>query len=130
MNFKIDELSNLCFMNMETGLKYNLPNALVEVEDMSPNEKPEVRTFGSCSASFTCDNAVINEDLLTNCLMPHTFDLEYSVMKQTRKHRKKRINKKWLKRYGYKLQQVTSKGWKMKEFNTQTCEVELVNDHI
>ena len=33
---------------------------------------------------------------------------------QARTHKKKRINKKWLKRYGYKQITVKSKGWKVK----------------
>ena len=36
------------------------------------------------------------------------------IKKQARTHKKKRINKKWLKRYGYKQISVESKGWKMK----------------
>ena len=35
-------------------------------------------------------------------------------IKQARKHKKKRINKKWIKRYGYKQILVDSKGWKLK----------------
>ena len=38
-----------------------------------------------------------------------TFDLSYEEQVQARKHRKKRINKKWLKRYGYKTVTKTLK---------------------
>ena len=34
--------------------------------------------------------------------------------KQNKTHKKKRINKKWAKRYGYKQIVVNSKGWKIK----------------
>ena len=45
--------------------------------------------------------------------MPDTYDIEYGKIIQARKHKKKRINKKWLKRYGYKTVMVKSKGWKI-----------------
>lgn len=45
--------------------------------------------------------------------MPDTCDIEYEKRVQARRHKKKRINKKWLKRYGYKTVRIKSKGWKM-----------------
>lgn len=36
------------------------------------------------------------------------FDFSY----QARRHRKKRINKKWLKKYGIKTKTITSEGWR------------------
>lgn len=33
---------------------------------------------------------------------PDSYSIQFYVMVQARKHKKKRINKKWLKRYGYK----------------------------
>ena len=39
---------------------------------------------------------------------------EFIKFVQARKHKKRKINKKWLKRYGYKQIIVKSKGWKMK----------------
>ena len=129
MNFNIDSISSLCFGNIETGEKFDISNASIEVDTLSPNEVPEIRTFGRCEATFTCENAVINENLLSELFLPkksNTFDLQYNVMVQARRHKKKRINKKWLKRYGYRPQQVTSKGWSIDTYNTQTGEVELV----
>lgn len=66
--------------------------------------------------SFTATNAYINLDLLNQmCIQPrtHKYDIKYKKVVQARKHKKKRINKKWLKRYGYKMIHVTSKGWKL-----------------
>lgn len=34
--------------------------------------------------------------------MSDSYDIQYIMLVQARKHKKKRINKKWLKRYGYK----------------------------
>ena len=46
--------------------------------------------------------------------MPDAYDIQFIKFVQARKHKKRRINKKWLKRYGYKKMIVESKGWKMK----------------
>lgn len=35
---------------------------------------------------------------------------------QRRKHKKKRINKKWLKKYGYKILVYRKDGWKIKSY--------------
>ena len=45
---------------------------------------------------------------------PDAYDIQFIKFVQARKHKKRRINKKWLKRYGYKQMIVESKGWKMK----------------
>ena len=46
--------------------------------------------------------------------IPDAYDVQSIKVVQARKHRNKRINKKWLKRYGFKKIIVESKGWKMK----------------
>ena len=46
--------------------------------------------------------------------MPDTYDIQFIKVVQARKHKKKRINKKWLKRYGYKNVIIICKGWKMR----------------
>ena len=46
--------------------------------------------------------------------MPDAYDIQFIKFVQARKHKKRRINQKWLKRYGYKQITVESKGWKMK----------------
>ena len=46
--------------------------------------------------------------------LPDAYTIQYVKFVQARKHKKRRINKKWLKRYGYKQIFVESKGWKMK----------------
>lgn len=45
---------------------------------------------------------------------PDAYDIQFVKFVQARKHKKRRINKKWLKRYGYKQMIVESKGWKIK----------------
>ena len=54
--------------------------------------------------------------------MPDAYDIQYIKFVQARKHKKRRINKKWLKRYGYKQVVVDCKGWKMKHYIDGTIE--------
>lgn len=54
--------------------------------------------------------------------MPDSYDIQYVKIVQARKHRKKRINKKWLKLYGYKKVIVNSKGWNVKTYTDGTVE--------
>ena len=55
--------------------------------------------------TFTVKNVVINEDLFSKLLgvnQKPKWSFYYDHQIQRRKHRKKRINKKWAKRYGYR----------------------------
>lgn len=56
--------------------------------------------------------------------MPDAYDIQYVKIVQVRKHKKRRINKKWVKRYGYKRVVVDAKGWKIK--NNTDGSIELV----
>lgn len=61
--------------------------------------------------------------------IPHptdTCDIQYEKLIQARTHKKKRINKKWLKRYGYKRITIISQGWNWKtdvDGNTEFIKV-------
>ena len=46
--------------------------------------------------------------------VPDAYDVQFIKFAQAGKDKKRRINKKGLKRYGYKQMIVESKGWKMK----------------
>lgn len=68
------------------------------------------------------DGQTLGTDLLTamgidTSKVPDKCDIQYMKVVQKRKHKKKRINKKWLKRYGYKHIMVETKGW---EVHTKT----------
>lgn len=54
-------------------------------------------------------------------------DVQVIVYIQNRKHRKKRINKKWFKRYGYIQKNKITKGWKLRCNTNGTTE--FVNDN-
>lgn len=68
-----------------------------------------IRKDASITMDFTTDEKVdINKILgLDVAQMPDSYDIQYIKIIQTRKHKKKRINKKWLKRYGYKIRRIT-----------------------
>lgn len=42
---------------------------------------------------------------------PNKYDIEFNVLVQKRRHKNKRINKKWAKMYGYEIANQKSKGW-------------------
>lgn len=42
---------------------------------------------------------------------PNEYDIEFNVLVQKRRHKNKRINKKWAKMYGYEIANQKSKGW-------------------
>lgn len=53
---------------------------------------------------------------------PDFYDVQYVKIVQPRKHKEKRINKKWLKRYGYKTVIVNSEGLDVKTHTDGTVE--------
>mgnify|MGYP006993859175 CR=1 FL=1 len=78
------------------------------------------RCTATCEISFDADNPTNNA--LKKILgvdrsdLPDAYDVRFIKIVQARKHKKKRTNKKWKKRYGYKLITVTCKGWQMESF--------------
>lgn len=89
-----------------------------------PNEEWFLRKRYSkktCEISFNTDNPANNA--LKKILgfdrsnAPDAYDVQFIEAVQARKHKKKRINKKWEKRYGYKpIAVATCKGWQMESF--------------
>lgn len=66
---------------------------------------------------FTLDTTLLSQDALDVIFgtqkpsEEQEFSMQFEYEYQARKHKKKRINKKWLKRYGYKKRKITSDGW-------------------
>lgn len=112
-NYKIDKVNSfkMCDINtLEPIMESNgIENATIETEVVSSSLSKEVLQFNHY-ASF--------EGELTNCsslinyitdLNDKPFYIEYDIpiMIQFRWHKKCRINKKWLKRYGMKKDKVS-----------------------
>lgn len=71
--------------------------------------------------SFSANISKINPAILSADFSktPDQVNILYVKKIQARKHRKKRINKKWLKRYGYKEQSIDFGEWNVK--STDEC---------
>lgn len=118
---------NLTLFDVTTGMELsNLDNVYLD-----SSEVEKVTQFGnwmrqnaSITMEFTTEEtADINKILgLDIVQMPDSYDIQYVKIVQARKHKKKRINKKWLKRYGYKKVIVNSKGWNIKTHTDGTVE--------
>ena len=121
-NFKIDKVNSLQILDTNTMKPIadfsGIGNVTVESEIESSSLKKEKLSFNH-EASFECES--------TDCssLLNYTTDfndkplyIEYyiPILIQTRWHKKKRINKKWLKRYGMKKDKVLVK-----------CDVESIS---
>lgn len=103
------------------------------------NEKPCSATFFSHSSSSKIDKTLtidvdkpIDENELYKTVgvdpsgIPDAYDVNIIKFVSIRRHKKKRINKKWNKKYGikYRLSTVTVKGWKLKTYQDGTIEFE------
>lgn len=106
----------------------------IEIDTLSPNDMPEIiYNFQKVlSASFSCEMTLAN----LSCLgykpfeLTEKFSIEHNVgiLVQAKWHKKKRINKKWLKRYGMKPDTVKVKAKAHTlSYNTETgdCEFEV-----
>ena len=70
----------------------------------------------------------INKDILNAVLgidksrFPDAYAIQYIKVVQAKTHKKKRINKKWLKRYGYKQILCKTKRWELHNYTDGTFE--------
>ena len=103
----------------------NIKEANMTVESETEYQRNEHGKVSRLSNDHTCeltfnDNKPINTEEFHKILgidmakTPDVYTIQFVKFVQARKHKKRRINKKWLKRYGYKQMIVESKDWKMK----------------
>lgn len=92
-------------------------------------EEKCVKKFDRAEGSFTLESdKAFDIDKLLKIFgvdisgKPDLYTVQYSKTIQVRKHKKKRINKKWIKRYGYKQIWFNSKGWKLKCYKDGIAE--------
>ena len=127
----------LTMMNRETGEVHDwgeiTPMSFAQ-EDWSSYSEPEKTIKGIFnSATISGIDATINQDLLNELCTPSrslgfTIEGETPILIQARWHKKVRIRKKWLKRYGYIEDKVkTIMKAKYGEFNIETgeCNIEI-----
>lgn len=122
------KLTSGAFFNLDTGEKIgDLLFDLGEGVLTEPTENHKLSFNPSAVMSFEGE---INSELLKQFVapMPEKYDIQIQVSAQRRRHKKKRINKKWAKRYGYTMKTITTKGWKI---HTDTDgNVEFIKDEI
>lgn len=117
----------LSLINSETGEELccidNLEDNLLNVESRNysfDKERKAWNSFIDLSARTLSIDVSMGAMSLISLIgvdvsnAPDKYNFQIMKVKQTRKHKKKRINKKWIKRYGYKQILVDSKGWKLK----------------
>lgn len=73
----------------------------------------------SLSLTVKCDNNILSK--LDGTALDK-YNITLPVFVQKRNHKKKRINKKWAKRYGYKCATKIIKGWKLKQYTDGSFE--------
>ena len=120
----------MSFFNTETGENLGQIEDIKEIsmthsciKEEEHNKHGDINWFkyrnDEYTITFNTDESIDAEDLykilgVNKANMPDAYNIQYMKIVQVRKHKKRRINKKWLKRYGYKQILVESKGWKVK----------------
>lgn len=109
----------------------------VEIDACGPNEISDIyyNLTNAASASFSCEMTLAGLNCLGNKPFEpaEKFNIEHGVgiLVQARWHKKKRINKKWLKRYGMKSDTVRMKvAARTLSYNTETGECEFEADKL
>lgn len=109
----------------------NLEDNLLSVESRNysfDKERKALNSFIDLSARTLSIDVSIGAMSLISLIdvdvsnAPDKYNFQIMKVKQARKHKKKRINKKWIKRYGYKQILVDCKGWKLKTHTDGTYE--------
>ena len=128
INYKVDKVKNIQILDKDTLKPIadwgGIDNATIESEVEPSSLSKEVLQFNH-SASF--------EGKLTDCssLVNHVTDLYNKpfyieccipILIQARWHKKRRINKKWLKRYGMKRDEVLVKCDVISMYINTECE--------
>ena len=134
-------LGSLTMTDLETGTTYDFGECTsleLAQEDLCKDEEPIkiIKGFTN-SATFSCESStIIAKDTFDELFRPSnssefTMEWDTPILVQTRWHKKARIRKKWLKRYGYKEDVVkTIAKAKQGEYNTETGECEIDVDSI
>jgi hypothetical protein len=94
--------------NVETDAKYQIDQLY-----NSPEFLHIVHSIKNAGISNSNMNKLIDIFSINKDKFPDVYDIEYIVPQQIKTNKKKRINKKWAKKYGYKMIKRTSKGWEL-----------------
>ena len=141
MGFKLSELGSMTMIDLATGKEYDFGECTsLELEqDIWSNQEEPTRTIKGFTnyGTFSCEGTtIINKDLFNELCTPSTsseftMECDTPILVQARWHKKARIRKKWLKRYGYKedVVKMIAKA-RCGEHNTETNETSIDVDSI
>lgn len=113
-------MNNFYIKNTETGIL----TPISEISNFTDVDQYEVNTKYKCP-EFRNEEATLEFNLAQDLDIfgnifgidmskkPDAYIISFTKPVQNRKHKKKRINKKWAKRYGYHTETFYSKGWKL-----------------
>lgn len=108
MPYKTDHITN-CQISFDNGVTFEPFNALPEdiqisAEVEKSNKHRDIYKTKECSftGSFEVNNDAWNQ-IMQQVEDNHArWEMHYTYKVQNRRHKKRRINKKWAKRYGYR----------------------------
>lgn len=96
---------------------------ICQLSDITSSElsidKPSSRVTNTDKTfSFDFNNPINTDDFyemlgIDKSKIPYFDTIEIPFVTQTKRHKKKRINKKWIKRYGFKQTYVKAKGFEI-----------------
>ena len=117
----------------------DISNGLVEIDALSSNETPDIsynfikdiNTYLQTSFEMSAQNLSFLYTPTFVSSEKFYIESDISILTQARWHKKKRINKKWLKRYGMKHDTVKMKTTaRTLSYDTETGECEFETDKL
>ena len=106
-------------LNIDLNNLSSLPYDSIEDKSTTKHRNKFFSNLASLSLTVKCDNNILSK---LGGKLTDKYNITLPVFVQKRKHKKKRINKKWAKRYGYKCVTKTIKGWKLKQYKDGSFE--------
>ena len=110
----------------------------IEIDTLSPNEMPDMHFNLMSAANASLEITTTDLEYLTHKPFEPAkdfwFEFEEEILIQAKWHKKKRINKKWLKRYGMKSDTIKVRakaraldyGYLAGEFDFETDKLEYI----
>lgn len=106
--------ANILSFPVQTGECHLCGESRYEVDNRA---KTTTKTFWTYSIEIPCRDLKIQSISLCDGQEDGLYDLSVKEQRQKRKHKKKRINKKWLKRYGYDEEMYVFEGLRLEKNN-------------
>lgn len=116
-------IKNIRLFNKETGeeiIKSDIAHNIRVTSDEETEHKDTHSYMLPPSGITISSNGSVDEKLCSQIFnnissdLPNPWDIIVPTIKPARIHKKKRINKKWRKKYGYRVSLRMIKGWKMR----------------